>query len=481
MTAACPAPPKISLVLADVDGTLLTKDKILTPRAAMAVKALHDRGIRFAITSGRPPRGMAMLIDPLALRTPIAGFNGGVFVKPDLSVIQSRTLDPSVARQTVVLILDEKLDVWVYTADEWLIRDPDAPHVARETRTVKFEAKVVQKLTAAHLAQAVKIVGISDDLDRVAACEKRAQKELGDKASAARSQPYYLDVTHPSANKGAVVAALSKLLKVSCEEIATVGDMPNDVSMFRNSGFSIAMGNSSDEVKAQASAVTDNNANDGFAKAMEVYILRAASKAEHMTNNAQTQRSWSPAPASAKSVLAVVMGVSGSGKTTVAVLLAAALNCQFQEGDELHPDSNAEKMRHGTPLTDADRLPWLRKIAAEIDGWRGRGESGVLACSALKRSYRDIIIGDRADVNLVYLKGDYDLIHRRMAARQEHFMPVALLDSQFKALEEPVADERPIVVEVKGRPAEIVAEIVHQLELRQSGQSAGTSIKGNRS
>jgi Cof subfamily protein (haloacid dehalogenase superfamily) len=276
MTAARPAPPKISLVLADVDGTLLTKDKILTPRAAEAVKALHDRGIQFAITSGRPPRGMTMLIDPLALRTPIAGFNGGVFVKPDLSVIQSRTLDPAAARQTVDLIVDEKLDVWVYTADEWLIRDPDAPHVARETWTVKFDAKVVREFTDDHLAHAVKIVGISDDLDRVAACEKRAQKELGDKASAARSQPYYLDVTHPSANKGAVVSALSKFLDIPCGEIATVGDMPNDVLMFRNSGFSIAMGNSSDEVKAKASAATDSNSDEGFAKAMEDFILRTA-------------------------------------------------------------------------------------------------------------------------------------------------------------------------------------------------------------
>jgi 6-phosphogluconolactonase len=181
-----------------------------------------------------------------------------------------------------------------------------------------------------------------------------------------------------------------------------------------------------------------------------------------------------------KPVIAIVMGVSGSGKTTVAVLLAAALGCRFQEGDELHPDSNVEKMSHGKPLTDADRLPWLRKIAAEIDGWRERGESGVLTCSALKRSYRDIIIGERSDVNLIYLKGDYDLIHRRMATRQEHFMPVALLDSQFKTLEEPGADERPIVVDIEGRPAEIVGEIVRRLELRQSGQKIETSVEGKR-
>ena len=268
---------KISLVLADVDGTLLTKDKVLTSRAEDAVKALAAAGIAFAITSGRPPRGMAMLIEPLCLRTPIAGFNGGVFVHPDLSEIESRTLDPAKAKKAVELILNQGLDVWVYTADEWLIRKLDAPHVAREAWTVKFDAKVVPAFTDAHLAHAVKIVGISDDLGLVAACEKLAQTTLGEMASAARSQPYYLDVTHPQANKGGVVATLSRLMNIPPEQIATFGDMPNDVLMFRKSGFSIAMGNSSDEVKAQASAVTDSNEQEGFANAVRKFVLcRAA-------------------------------------------------------------------------------------------------------------------------------------------------------------------------------------------------------------
>jgi carbohydrate kinase (thermoresistant glucokinase family) len=166
-------------------------------------------------------------------------------------------------------------------------------------------------------------------------------------------------------------------------------------------------------------------------------------------------------------VIVVLMGVSGSGKTTVAALLAAALGCQFQEGDDLHPPQNVEKMRGGTPLTDADRMPWLRKIAEEIDGWRARGECGVLTCSALKRSYRDTIIGDRRDVVLVYLEGSRDLIHQRVAARHEHFMPVALLDSQFATLEEPTPDEHPIIVDVGGKPAEVAHEIVCRLEERQ--------------
>jgi gluconokinase len=165
-------------------------------------------------------------------------------------------------------------------------------------------------------------------------------------------------------------------------------------------------------------------------------------------------------------VIAVVMGVSGSGKSTVAASLAAALGCQFLEGDDLHPRENIEKMRAGTPLTDADRMPWLRRIAAEIDGWRARGESGVLTCSALKRSYRDIIIGDRREVTLVYLAGSYELIRQRMAARHEHFMPIGLLDSQFASLQAPTPDEHPITVDIKGRPTETVDEIMHQLEER---------------
>ena len=266
----------IRLVLADVDGTLVTQDKVLTEAAKEAARELRHVGIALAITSGRPPRGMSMLIEPLALETAIAGFNGGVFVNPDLSVIESRTLDPMIAKQALDLILGQGLDAWVYTVNEWLIRDPKAPHVAREAWTVKFDAKIVASFSDAHLARAVKIVGISDNLDLVASCEKAAQNALGGKASADRSQPYYLDVTHPQANKGMVVGTLSKLLNIPPAQIATMGDMPNDVPMFRKSGFSIAMGNSSDAVKAQASAVTDSNENEGFAKAVRKFVLRQA-------------------------------------------------------------------------------------------------------------------------------------------------------------------------------------------------------------
>ncbi len=164
-----------------------------------------------------------------------------------------------------------------------------------------------------------------------------------------------------------------------------------------------------------------------------------------MSDFSEKLRSWRPAVSHVIThpTVAVVMGVSGSGKTTVAMLLAAALGWSFIEGDDLHPPANVDKMHGGTPLTDADRLPWLRKIAEVIDTWRAEGKSGVLTCSALKRGYRDIILGQRPDVRLVYLQGSRELIGRRMASRHEHFMPVALLDSQFATLQEPTEDEHP--------------------------------------
>ena len=266
----------IRLLLADVDGTLVTNDKLLTPAAIGAVRDLRKAGIAFAITSSRPPRGMQMLVAPLALDGVIAGFNGGLYVNPDLSVILSHTLDPAAAKACADIIMDEGLDPWVYTKDAWLVRDRKAPHVAREEWVLKFEAQAVSPFPDAQLAQAVKIVGVSDDPNRVAACQKRLQDAVGDKASASPSQTYYLDVTNTLANKGVVVETLSKRLDIPPAQIATIGDMPTDVLMFRKSGFSIAMGNASDAVKAQASAVTDSNENDGFAKAMRKFILQSA-------------------------------------------------------------------------------------------------------------------------------------------------------------------------------------------------------------
>jgi len=264
---------EIRLVVADVDGTLVTQEKLITPRAEQAVRDLQKAGVAFAITSGRPPKGMKMVADQLKLTEPVAAFNGGVFVNPDLSVIRQNFLPAEMAKQVIEAIAGHGLDVWLYTDRDWFIHKADAPHVAREEWTVKFPPVVAASFDD-KLDHVAKIVGVSDDYDLVARCEADVQQLCGSRASAARSQPYYLDVTHPKANKGEVILFLSELLKIPTDQIATIGDMPNDVLMFKKSGMSIAMGNAGPDVKRQATYVTDSNEQDGFAKAMESFILQ---------------------------------------------------------------------------------------------------------------------------------------------------------------------------------------------------------------
>jgi Cof subfamily protein (haloacid dehalogenase superfamily) len=262
----------ILLVIADVDGTLVTKEKILSVRAIDSVRRLREAGIAFSITSGRPPLGMKMLIDPLGLTEPIAAFNGGVFVRPDFSVMAQSFLARDIAERVIGNIERHGIDCWVYTPHDWLVRNIDAPHVAREQWTVKFPPQVAPDF-AGHLDRVAKIVGVSDDYATVARCESDVQHDCGNTVSAARSQPYYLDVTHPDANKGHVVTFLSQVLSTPTEQVASIGDMPNDVLMFKKSGISIAMGNASPEVQRQARFVTTSNEDEGFAKAMESFIL----------------------------------------------------------------------------------------------------------------------------------------------------------------------------------------------------------------
>lgn len=159
----------------------------------------------------------------------------------------------------------------------------------------------------------------------------------------------------------------------------------------------------------------------------------------------------------------VVMGVSGSGKTTVAAMLAGRLQWSFADGDDFHSPENVAKMHSGIPLDDGDRLPWLQAIASQIDQWRAECRNGVIVCSALKRRYRDIILGDRPEVRLVYLQGERTLIAHRLAARQGHFMQKSLLQSQFDALEEPAPEEQAITVWVGKAPATLVDDIIAAL------------------
>jgi Cof subfamily protein (haloacid dehalogenase superfamily) len=267
---------KISLMLADVDGTLVTQDKVLTTRAIKAVHDLHEAGILFAITSGRPPMGMAMLVEPLDIETPIAAFNGGVIVDGKMKVLEERLIPDEIVPDVVDLMSSLQLSVWIYIGADWYVPDAKGPHVDREAWTVKFEPKVVPDIKS--LTHGVsKIVGVSDDYDAVANASTAAQDRFGDHVTAAASQPYYLDITHPDANKGAVAKYLAQRYGISTDEIATIGDMPNDCLMFAHSGLSIAMGNSTTQVQRAARRVTETNENEGFAKAVERFVLHGGS------------------------------------------------------------------------------------------------------------------------------------------------------------------------------------------------------------
>jgi Cof subfamily protein (haloacid dehalogenase superfamily) len=276
----------IRLLLADVDGTLVTREKVLTERARAAVRKMRSAGIEFAITSGRPPRGMQMLIEPLALSTPIAAFNGGMFIKPDLSVIEQRVLKADVIESAMETMRAYKLDTWIYRGTGWFVHERHGAHVDREEWTVKFPPTVVADFKG-FTGDVAKLVGVSDDLEAVCKCETALREQFAAKVhtkqsnpqrenlvSAARSQPYYLDVTHPQANKGNVVTRLSEMLGIPADQIATIGDMPNDISMFEKSGVSIAMGQANEEVKSAATYSTSSSEEEGFANAVERYVLQ---------------------------------------------------------------------------------------------------------------------------------------------------------------------------------------------------------------
>jgi Cof subfamily protein (haloacid dehalogenase superfamily) len=263
----------VRLVVADVDGTLVTPDKALTPRARAAVHALDEAGIAFTISSGRPALGMKALIEALHLQHPISAFNGALFVRPDLSVVRERLIPFVVVPPVIDTLTRGGLDVWIYTDTDWRVMSRHAPHVDREEWTVKFPPRVVHSFKGLR-DPVVTIVGVSDDPAVMVRCVEEMGRTFGQQVSAALSQPYYLDVTHPDANKGAVVGVLSELLGIPTAQIATVGDMPSDVLMFERSGTSIAMANASADVQRAATFVTSSNSEEGFAVAMERFVLR---------------------------------------------------------------------------------------------------------------------------------------------------------------------------------------------------------------
>jgi Cof subfamily protein (haloacid dehalogenase superfamily) len=266
---------RIALVVSDVDGTLLTKDKTLTERAARAAQRLHEAGIAFTITSSRPTIGMRFLVEPLDIILPVGPFNGSSIVDVDMKPIE-QSLIPAAAAERALSVLNQfGVDIWLFTNDAWLTKHPDGPYVPNEKRAIRADPTIISDF-APYVSGACKIVGSSRDFELLVRCESAMHDALGTEATAVRSQDYYLDVTPPGHDKGTFVTALAKRLGVPLDAVATIGDMHNDVAMFKVSGLSIAMGNASNEVKRFANRITTSNEDDGFANAMEQILKENA-------------------------------------------------------------------------------------------------------------------------------------------------------------------------------------------------------------
>jgi Cof subfamily protein (haloacid dehalogenase superfamily) len=264
---------KISLVVSDVDGTLVTHDKVLTPRTIAAVEQLHARGIGFSICSSRPPFGMRLLVEALRLALPFGGYNGGAILDPDFTIVEQKLIPSDAAKEAVAVFQAHRIDCWLFVGNQWLVVNPTGAHVAHETRTIQILPTVVPAFTEAHLAAAGKIVGPSDDHDLIARVTVLLGEKLAGRGNVARSQPYYCDVVPAGIDKGRLIALLSRRLEVPREEILVLGDMENDLDMFRMAGFAVAMGNAADAVKRAAQAVTLSNDEDGVAAAIERHVL----------------------------------------------------------------------------------------------------------------------------------------------------------------------------------------------------------------
>jgi Cof subfamily protein (haloacid dehalogenase superfamily) len=263
---------RTALVVSDVDGTLLTKDKTLTDGARAAVRRLHDAGIGFTITSSRPTIGMRFLVEPLAITLPLGAFNGSAIVDPQLNPIEQHLI-PTLAVERSLGVLDQfGIDTWLFTHDKWLTRNGDGEYVPNEKRAIRADPTVVADFSP-YLSVACKIVGSSADAELLQRCEAAMLEAVGAQATAVRSQSYYLDVTPPGCDKGTFVQAMARRLGISTDAVATIGDMENDLAMFHKSGLSIAMGNATDDIKQVATRVTASNEDEGFAKAIEM-ILR---------------------------------------------------------------------------------------------------------------------------------------------------------------------------------------------------------------
>ncbi len=262
---------RISLVVSDVDGTLLPRDKVLTDGTRLAVRKLYEAGIGFTIVSSRPTIGMGFLIAPLAIGLPIGAFNGSSIVDAQLRPIEQHLIAPQVAQRCLDVLSAFGVDIWLFTSDRWYTRNPDGEYVPHEKRAIKADPAIIADFVP-HLSDVCKIVGSSPDAELLQRCEAAMKEAVGADATAVRSQSYYLDVTPPGCDKGTFVAAMAERLGISTDCVATIGDMENDLAMFASSGISFAMGNAADNVKQRATHVTGSNERDGFADAIATVL-----------------------------------------------------------------------------------------------------------------------------------------------------------------------------------------------------------------
>ena len=263
--------PNIDLIISDIDGTLITSDHQLTPATKRAALELRMQGIHLALASSRPPRSIIPIARELGLRAPFAAFNGALIQLPDGQIVASSGIPPNITQRIKSMTTVLGLDVWLYDQQEWYV-GTRTPFVDREAQTAGFMPRTdvyAQQLKRENVK--LTVVGTPDVVLRA---QERIRGEMGAVVSASRSKPRFLDITAHGWDKGALLKRLGKLMNVPYENIATIGDGPNDVGMFRQASLSIAMGQAVDSVKQQAIYVTASNDEDGWARGIEQYVLR---------------------------------------------------------------------------------------------------------------------------------------------------------------------------------------------------------------
>jgi Cof subfamily protein (haloacid dehalogenase superfamily) len=262
----------IKLVVSDVDGTLVRKDKSLSPRTIAAVHRLRAANIPFTLISARPVSGIMPLVAPLGIDIPVAAFNGGILFRPDGSEIVAHPVERAVVEGVFALAEGLAVDRWVFAGGQWYASTDQGVHVEHE-RVASNQAPVVRSDFGDLYDAADKLTFVSDDRTLLKGLAERAVAAFGDRATIGQSQTYYLDVTDTAANKGDGVAALAELLGVDLADVAVFGDMDNDVAMFDRAGFSVAMGQAPESVKARADEISSSNEEDGVAHAIDAFIL----------------------------------------------------------------------------------------------------------------------------------------------------------------------------------------------------------------